>query len=96
LHGVWVAIETHAEPLDRLYRQQAKVRFEVVNGEHGAALAVEVPLADPGTAIRVVLEGKQIRYLVRRKGELFEATSSEPRIDRGVYLLLAELAGTDM
>ena len=95
LHAVWVAIEAHAEPLDRLYRQQARVSFAVVAGNHGPALALEVPLAEPGTAIRVLLEGKEVQYFVRRKGELFSTTSQEERVDRGVYLLLAELAGQD-
>src|SRR5579884_137199 len=92
LHAVWVAIEAHAESLDRLYRQQARVTFAVVAGGTGPALAVEVPLAEPGAAIRVLLEGKEVQYFIRRKGDLFSAASKEVRVDRGVYLLLAELA----
>jgi len=93
LHAVWGAIEAHAEPLERLYKQQARISFEVVVGNRGPALAVEVPLADAGDAIRVLLEGKEVRYLVRRRGDVALADIPEPRVDRGVYLLLAELAG---
>lgn len=93
LHEVWLAIEAHAEPLDRLCRQQAKVTFQIVSDECGPALGIEVPLADPNETVRVIVKDKEVRYFVRRKGELFRADSSETRVDRGVYLLLAELAG---
>jgi proteasome lid subunit RPN8/RPN11 len=95
LHAVWLAIEAHAEPLDRLYRQQAKVTFEVVKDDRGPALGVEVPLAEPGETVRVLLNDKEVHYFVRHKGDLFRADSKEARVDRGVYLLLAELAGRD-
>jgi hypothetical protein len=58
----------------------------------GPALAVEVSLAEPGNAGRVLLEGKEVRYYVRLDGETLAATADEPCVDRGVYLLLAELA----
>ena len=54
-------------------------------------LAVEVALAEPGTAVRVVIRGEQSRYYVVRNGELFAADISEERVDRGVYQLLAAL-----
>jgi hypothetical protein len=92
LHPLWATIEAHAESLDRLYRQQARVIFEVAPGLQGPALAVDVSLAEPGNAVRVLLEGKQVRYYVRLEGELLAASAGEPRVDRGVYLLLAELA----
>jgi hypothetical protein len=92
LHPLWSTIEVHAESLDRLYRQQARVLFEVTPGMRGPALAVEVSLAEPGNAVRVLLEGKEVRYYVRLDGETLAATADEPCVDRGVYLLLAELA----
>jgi proteasome lid subunit RPN8/RPN11 len=92
LHPLWSTIEAHAESLDRLYRQQARVVFEVTPGLAGPALAVDVSLAEPGNAVRVLLEGKQVRYFVELEGELLAVNASEPRVDRGVYLLLAELA----
>jgi len=92
LHAVWTTIETHADRLDRLARQQAGVTFEVVAGPEGTALAVTVPLAEPGNAIRVLLEEKEVCYLLERGGEVLAADPHETRVDQGVYLLLAELA----
>jgi proteasome lid subunit RPN8/RPN11 len=93
LHEIWVAIEAHAERLERLYRQQAGVTFGVVAGESGSWLAVDVPVAEPGTGIRVLLKPKEARYFLVRNGELLAVDCLEDRVDRGVYLLLAELAG---
>jgi proteasome lid subunit RPN8/RPN11 len=92
LHRVWATIEAHAERLDRLCRQQATVKFDVVASEEEWALAVTVPLAERGDGVRVLLKGDEVRYYVARDGELQNAQSSEKRVDRGVYLLLAELA----
>ncbi len=92
LHAVWQTVELHAERLDRLYCQQAGIKFEVVAGQPEPALAVIVPLAEPGQAVRVLLRGKDVRYYLARNGEVVEVNSQELQVDRGVYLLLAELA----
>lgn len=92
LHQIWSAIEAHAERLERLYCQQAKLTFDVVEGSHGPRLAMDVPLSEPGTAIRVLLTEKEVRYYLARGGEMLSAGFTEDRVDRGVYLLLAELA----
>jgi proteasome lid subunit RPN8/RPN11 len=93
LHAVWLAVETQADHLDRLYRQQAGVSCAVVQGKDGPALAVTVPLAEPGDVVRVLLEGKDVRYYLVRDGELLMASPDAASVDQGVYLLLAELAG---
>ena len=92
LRSVWSAIEAHAERLDRLARQQAKVRFDIAPGRHGPALAVTVGLSEPGRAIRVLLEGKEARFYYEADGEAFAADLPDAPPDQGVYLLLAELA----
>jgi len=92
LHPVWTIVEAHAEQLDRLYRQQTGVRCDVVEGEDGPALAVTVVLAEPGSAIRVLLERKAVRYYLVRAGEQLLADPHTVCVDHGVYLLLAELA----
>ncbi|MGE3806183.1 MAG: Mov34/MPN/PAD-1 family protein [Gemmataceae bacterium] len=92
LHSVWDVIEKHADALDRLYRQQKSIGFEVIKGQAGPALALSLPLAEPDTAVRVLLEGNGVKYFLARGQEWFEADTEEPRIDRGVYLLLADLA----
>jgi len=92
LRPVWADIEEHAVRLDRLARQQAKVRFDVTPGRDGPALSVTVGLADPGRAVRVVIEGKEVRYVVESDGEALQADLPDAPPDQGVYLLLAELA----
>ena len=93
LHCVWPMIEAHAERLERLHCQQAGVTFGVSAGDKGPALAVNIPLAQPDNALRVLLEGEEVRYYLARGDELLAAACPEERVDRGVYLLLAELAG---
>ncbi|MCI0457658.1 MAG: Mov34/MPN/PAD-1 family protein [Gemmataceae bacterium] len=96
LHSLWETIERYAEQLDRLCRQQAGVSFEVIEAEDGdSALAVHVKLAEPGKVLRVVLQGKEARYYLVRGEDLLTVDPDEDRVDRGVYLLLAELAGQD-
>src|SRR5581483_6242932 len=92
LHSVWSLIEVHADQLDRLCRQQTGVTFEVISGRHGPALSVNIPVVEPDAAIRVVLEEKQVKYYLLRHGEMLQADPHEERVDRAVYLLLAELA----
>jgi hypothetical protein len=92
LHPIWPTIEIHAERLDRLARQQTGVSFAVVPGHEDSALEVNVPLAEPDQAVRVRMEGEDVRYFVLRDERLFEAGLKEERVDQGVYLLLAELA----
>jgi proteasome lid subunit RPN8/RPN11 len=93
LRPVWAAIEEYADRLDRLARQMAKVRFAVTDGRHGPALTVTVALAEPGHAVRVQLEGKEVRYYVDSGDRAVQADLPETPPDQGVYLLLAELAG---
>jgi proteasome lid subunit RPN8/RPN11 len=93
LHAIWPTLELHAERVDRLYLQQAGVRFEVLSGD-SPGLILSLPLAAGGEAIRVVLRHKSVRYYLQRAGELLEVSLAEDCVDRGIYLLLAELAGT--
>ena len=92
LHSVWLPIEQHAERIDRLCRQQAGITLDVTAGRKGPALTMNVPLAEPGNGIRVVLEEDETCYYWLRDGELVAADPQETRVDRAVYLLLAELA----
>lgn len=93
LHPLWGTIEAHADRLERLYQQQAKLRLETASGRHGEALALTVPLAEAGRSVRVLMEGKEVQYFLARDDELTALDCDEPRVDRGVYLLLADLAG---
>lgn len=92
LHDVWPVLEAHADPLERLYRQQAGVTFEVVRGGNRPGLLVTLPLAEAGAALRILLEEKQVHYYVLRGGQPVRADLPAERVDRAVYLLLAELS----
>jgi hypothetical protein len=85
-------IEDHAERLERLHKQQAGVSFEVAEDKRGPVLIINVPLSEPGQAVRVALTDKEAKYFLRRGEELLQADCPEERVDCGVYLLLAELA----
>lgn len=95
LHAVWSIIEAHAERLDRIYRQLTGVTFELAAGECGRGLVVRIPLSEPGTALRILVKEKEVRYYVIRGNQVLATDSTEDRVDRGVYLLLAELAAHD-
>jgi proteasome lid subunit RPN8/RPN11 len=93
LHDLWPVLEAHAPRLERLYKQQAGLRFEVMAGEQGPTLMLVLPLAEPNSALRVLVRQKEVRYYVVRNADIFEVAHGHPCPDRGVYLLLAELAG---
>jgi len=91
LHSIWSTLEHHADRIDRLYRQQSGMRFEVVNGGHGSGLMLTLPLAG-SEVVRVLVASTGVRYFLDRGGELLEVQHHDDWVDRGVYLLLAELA----
>jgi len=92
LHFLWPVLEQHASELERLCRQQLGVRFEVTTGSEGPGLVVQLPLAERGDAVQVVLRPDRVRYYVLQGGQVLEVKHEEDRVDRGVYLLLAELS----
>jgi hypothetical protein len=92
LHPLWSVLEEHAERIERLYKQQASLRFDVTSDEWGPGLVLTLPLAESGDAVRVLVRQKEVRYYVVRGGEVFAVQHSDEFVDRGVYLLLAELA----
>jgi hypothetical protein len=95
LHSLWTTIEAHADRLERLARQQTGVVFAVAEDERGPALEVQVPLAEPGAAVRARVTEKEVRYYLVRDGRLTAADCGDDRVDRGIYLLLAELAAQE-
>lgn len=92
LHEVWSSVEAFAEPLERLYRQQAGIAIDVVAGSKGPALAVRVPVIEPYDSLRVMIEGDTVHYYLLREGDVIAVDPKEERLDRAVYLVLAELA----
>jgi len=92
LHPIWQTLEVHAERINRLCCQLTAVRFEVVHDDWGQALVLVVPLLAPGEYVRVVVRQKEVRYYVVYGEEIFEFQHRNEYVDRGIYLLLAELA----
>jgi len=90
LRSAWDVLEDHAVRLERLARQQARLAFEVLpNG-----LAALLPLAD-GPALRATLTKEGVRYFLLQDGQPMATDLHEPRVDRGIYQLLAELASNE-
>jgi proteasome lid subunit RPN8/RPN11 len=92
LHEFWDTLEFHAERIDRLYRQQSGMRFQVMSDKWGPGLLLTLPLAEHGDVVQVLIRPKEVRYYLLRSGELLEVQHHDDCVDRGVYLLLAELA----
>ena len=95
LHAVWPVIEVHAERLERLCLQQKGVTFTVTGTQEEPGLALTLPLAEPHRAMQVVVTAKEVHYYIQRDGQMYAVESMDHRIDRGVYLLLAELAAQE-
>jgi len=91
LHPLWTVIEEFAAPLERLCRQQAMVRFATTSAPKNHLIA-EVPLAEPGSSLRIVLAPGEKRFFVAHNEELFGVEAESALLDRAVYLILAELA----
>lgn len=89
LHPVWPTIEAHADRLDRLAQQQARLRFEATK-EGG--LAMTIHLAEPGNSLRVLMNGKRVSYFLVKQEDILAVDPGQYPVDQAVYLLLAELA----
>ncbi len=88
LRLAWDVLEDHSARLERIALQQAKVAIEVSAG----GLTVTLP-SSGGARLRVTLSKEGVRYFVVRGDEVLTPDLHEPRVDRGIYQLLAELAG---
>lgn len=88
LSAIWQTIEHHAEPLERLCRQQARANLNVANSE----LVLQIPLAPPYSKLGLFLKNETARYVLVRDDDLIEVNPGTKQVDQGVYLVLAELA----
>lgn len=94
LHPVWDVLEEHGEALERLTKQQANVSFEVMNRPNGKVLVVTLPLVEPESSLKLLLDGREAQYVVQQGGMLSSVDPEEARIDRAAYMILAELCGS--
>jgi len=93
LREVWGVIEGHAARLLRLVGQFKHVRFEVGRGTTAPALRMTIGTGEPGRFVRVLIDGKTVRYAYEADGVVTQPdlpAGTAP--DQGVYLLLAETA----
>jgi hypothetical protein len=95
LRLVWPILEENGERLERLTQQLAKVSFEVLWHEQHSALAVNVALPGIEQKLRAVLSEKEIHYFLVREEAVLAADLRDAYIDRGIYRLLADVAGID-
>jgi hypothetical protein len=56
---------------------------------------MRIPLCPAGSEVKIILHEKEEQYHVVRNGRTFVAKPEDDRVDRALYLLLAELAGQD-
>ncbi len=91
LRPVWDELENHAERLDRLAVQLNRVSFDVIDGKEKPALVLNIPLPEAGKTVRVLMEGKEVRYLLIGPDGALAADFRDDRVDRGVFVMLAEL-----
>jgi hypothetical protein len=87
LHTLWPLVEKYSTPLERLSIQQSGLTFQVKEN----ALWVQIPLADPFSFLRILLQNEKICYYLVRDDDLIEVDPKETRLDRAAYLILAEL-----
>jgi hypothetical protein len=92
LLAIWEVLETHAKPLNRLYRQLARVACSIGEMDGAPGLAVAITLADRRQQLRLLLNATEARYYWDRDGEVAAIDPNETPLDRAVFLILAELA----
>jgi proteasome lid subunit RPN8/RPN11 len=92
LHPLWSVLEEHADALERLVGQQKGASLQVLPGKGGSALSLELPLVEPESALQVVLDARETRYFLHQGRQVSTVDPEEERVDRAVYLVLAELA----
>ena len=66
--------------------------FTNAGGATGVNLYNNTVYAPVGDAIRVLIRPKEVRYYLIRGEDVLEVRHHDEYVDRGVYLLLAELA----
>ncbi len=87
---IWYELEKHAEEMERLSQILSHVRFDIIQGAAQPALVLNLKLST-NSAVRVVMEGDIITYVVLNGEEARIAKVHEERLDRGLLFLLAEL-----
>jgi proteasome lid subunit RPN8/RPN11 len=92
LHVVWDAMEIHAGEIEKVLAQQAKATCGITQGAAGHQLTLSIPLAGSAGKIIVFIFKDKVQYFFEKNEQLFAVDIQEDKVDRGVYLVLAELS----
>ncbi len=92
LHVVWDAMETHAGEIEKVLAQQSKATCGITQGAAGHQLTLSIPLAGSAGKIIVFIFKDKVQYFFEKNEQLFAVDIQEDKVDRGVYLVLAELS----
>jgi hypothetical protein len=92
LHVVWDAMETHAGEIEKVLAQQTKATCGITQGAAGHQLTLSIPLAGSAGKIIVFIFKDKVQYFFEKNEQLFAVDIQEDKVDRGVYLVLAELS----
>jgi len=92
LHVVWDAMEVHASEIDKVLAQQSKATCAITQAASGHQLTLSIPLAGTAGKILVFIFKDKVQYFFEKNEQLFAVDIQEDKVDRGVYLVLAELA----
>ena len=79
-------------PVIERYNEGRDPDYKIQLARLGGTLVLHIPLAEAESAVRVLVRPKEVRYYLVRSGEVYEVDHADACLDRGVYLLLAEVA----
>lgn len=91
-HAAWGLLEKNSKEINRILSGQngARCFSSVFQGE--PVITLEVPAGDADTKIQAVLGAGNIRFFVSRRGEMMAVDLQENKLDRGLFMVLAELS----
>ena len=92
MHVVWDAMEVHASEIEKVLAQQSKASCAITKSASGHQLTLSIPLAGSAGKILVFIFKDKVQYFFEKNEQLFAVDIQEDKVDRGVYLVLAELA----
>lgn len=91
LHPAWMVIEKNANGIERILAQQTGSTCDVVPFQGTSSFCVAVPTAYPRGVIRAFILEKNVKYFFEQNEQQYAIDVQENEVDRGIYLVLAEL-----
>lgn len=91
LSGHWSILEKNAEAIERILSQQNGSTCDVISYQGEKAFCLLVPTTYPKGVIRAFILGENVKYFFENSEQQFAIDVEENNVDRGIYLVLAEL-----